>query len=74
MICVFAKASPKEGTSGGGEGRRGAVPSPESEVRALVPELSFLNSENLSDSFNLLEPAGPIAQVCTLILTSQYSR
>lgn len=50
------------------------MPSAESEVRALVPELSFLNSENLSDSFNLLEPAGPIAQVRTLILTSQYSR
>lgn len=36
-----------------------ALPSPGSEVRALVPELSFLNGENLSDSFNPLEPRWP---------------
>lgn len=38
---------------------RGALPNPESEVWAPVPELSFLNTENPSDSFNPLEPCWP---------------
>lgn len=43
------------------------------EDRALVPEPSFLNSENLSGSFNPQSFTGPIAQVCKLVLTAQHS-
>lgn len=56
MIHIFANLSPKGGIR---EGGAGVLPKPESEGWALVPELSFLNSENPSDSFNPLEPCWP---------------
>lgn len=49
--------SPKDGIREAGAAK--PPPGPESEVRALVLELSFLNSENLSDSFN--PPGAPLA-------------
>lgn len=67
IFHVSANLPPKDGTTEGG-----ALPNPESEGWALVPELSSMVRTQVTHS-TLWSLAGPVVQVRKLTLTSQNS-